>query len=142
MLGRLGPRRGLLRSPSQGCLLQLQQRFASTFQKLGLSPPLLAAVSDLKLSSPTGIQEAAFPVLQSGANTVLTSYTGSGKTLAYMLPMVQRLRKEEEAAGDTWQTRLRRPVPSSSVPAANCLSRSPPSSSQSHTARRCGPRWW
>ena len=43
---------------------------------------------------PTPVQAAALPHILAGRHVVLQSGTGTGKTLAYLLPVLQRLRRE------------------------------------------------
>jgi len=63
----------------------------STFEKLGLQPPLRAALNDLGFSQPTPIQALAIPPALEGRDVLGSAETGSGKTAAFGLPMVQRL---------------------------------------------------
>ncbi|MCB8748609.1 DEAD/DEAH box helicase [Rhodoferax sp. U2-2l] len=62
-----------------------------TFPSLGLSPALLAALSQLGHSSPTPIQQGAIPPALAGQDVLGSAQTGSGKTLAFALPLLQRL---------------------------------------------------
>lgn len=80
-------------APSSASFL-LQASFAS----LGLFPELVAALSADGIESPTSIQIRAIPALLGGASAIVGSATGSGKTLAYLLPIVQRLKIEEQLA--------------------------------------------
>jgi ATP-dependent RNA helicase DeaD len=62
------------------------------FDELGLIPELLAAVQDLKFTTPTPIQAESIPVLLSGeSDFVGLAQTGTGKTGAYGLGMLQRI---------------------------------------------------
>lgn len=61
------------------------------FTSLGLAPALAQAAAELGFTAPTPIQQAAVPVVLSGADLLATAQTGSGKTAAYALPMLQRL---------------------------------------------------
>ncbi len=63
----------------------------STFEKLGLQPPLRAALNDLGFSEPTPIQTLAIPPAIEGRDVLGSAETGSGKTAAFGLPIVQRL---------------------------------------------------
>ncbi len=63
-----------------------------TFSTLGLSPALLAAVTQLGHSSPTPIQQGAIAPALAGRDVLGSAQTGSGKTLAFALPLLQRLR--------------------------------------------------
>lgn len=64
---------------------------AHTFTSLGLSRPLLKAVSELGYTVPTPIQAAVVPLALSGRDIVASAITGSGKTAAFALPMLERL---------------------------------------------------
>ncbi|MBP6944419.1 DEAD/DEAH box helicase [Patescibacteria group bacterium] len=61
------------------------------FFGLGLAPGLLDALSQLKIHTPTPIQERAIPLALDGKDVVGIAQTGTGKTLAFGLPMIQRL---------------------------------------------------
>ena len=70
------------------------------FQKLNLSPEMLASVQQLGFDSPTPIQDAAIPLIQQGIDVVGQSQTGSGKTAAFCIPVVEKIsakRKKPQA---------------------------------------------
>ena len=67
-----------------------------TFQDLNLTTPLLNALEDLGISTPTPIQEQASPVIFSGRDMVGIAQTGTGKTLAYLLPLLKMLKYSEQ----------------------------------------------
>lgn len=48
-----------------------------------------------KVVQPTPVQEAALPLIFAGKDVQISSETGSGKTLVYLLPLVDRLLKQE-----------------------------------------------
>ncbi len=62
-----------------------------TFQELGIEPRLLQALTALKITIPTPIQEKAIPGALEGKDLVGIAQTGTGKTMAFGLPMIQRL---------------------------------------------------
>ena len=62
-----------------------------TFEKLGLQPPLRAALRDLHFSEPTPIQALAIPPALEGRDVLGSAETGSGKTAAFGLAILQRL---------------------------------------------------
>lgn len=62
-----------------------------TFQELGIEPRLLQALTALKITVPTPIQEKAIPGALEGKDLVGIAQTGTGKTMAFGLPMIQRL---------------------------------------------------
>jgi len=61
------------------------------FDKLGLSPAVLAAVRDVGYESPSPIQHAAIPPLLEGRDVLGQAQTGTGKTAAFALPLLSRL---------------------------------------------------
>jgi ATP-dependent RNA helicase RhlE len=62
-----------------------------TFSTLGLSEPLLLAVSDQGYTTPTPIQLQAIPAVLSGQDLMAAAQTGTGKTAGFTLPLLQRL---------------------------------------------------
>lgn len=67
-----------------------------TFADLNLNKLILNALEDLELSTPTPIQEQAFPVIMSGRDVVGIAQTGTGKTFAYLLPLLRLLKFSKE----------------------------------------------
>ena len=65
------------------------------FQKLNLSPEMLASVQHLGFESPSPIQDAAIPVIQEGIDVVGQSQTGSGKTAAFCIPIVEKINTKQ-----------------------------------------------
>jgi len=63
----------------------------ATFADLGLSTPLLEALSGVGYESPSPIQAATIPVLLSGSDVLGQAQTGTGKTAAFALPVLQKL---------------------------------------------------
>ena len=64
------------------------------FKDLGLSSPLLDALTKAEYKSPTPIQEAAIPVILKGKDILGIAQTGSGKTASFVLPTLMRLQKD------------------------------------------------
>ncbi|MFC4723934.1 DEAD/DEAH box helicase [Glycocaulis abyssi] len=62
-----------------------------TFDDLGLSPNLLAAIKDAGYTSPTPIQAGAIPVALTGRDVLGIAQTGTGKTASFTLPLIERL---------------------------------------------------
>ncbi|MEX0997940.1 MAG: DEAD/DEAH box helicase [Flavobacteriaceae bacterium] len=62
-----------------------------TFEDLNITTPLLNALNDLGIDTPTPIQEQSFSVVMSGRDMVGIAQTGTGKTFAYMLPILRML---------------------------------------------------
>ncbi len=66
-----------------------------TFSTLGLSEPLLRAVSGQGYTTPTPIQLQSIPVVLSGKDLMAAAQTGTGKTAGFTLPLLQRLSQGE-----------------------------------------------
>ena len=61
------------------------------FETLGLSKPVLQALSQKQYSEATPIQAKAIPVILQGRDLLGIAQTGTGKTAAFMLPSIDRL---------------------------------------------------
>ncbi len=69
-----------------------------SFASLGISESLVKALSDLKITTPTEIQEKAIPVLSNGTtNFIGLANTGTGKTAAFGLPLLQNINGKDNA---------------------------------------------
>ncbi len=65
------------------------------FEELGLSQPLLNAISDLGFEKPSEVQEKAIPVLlENETDLVALAQTGTGKTAAFGFPMIQKIQAD------------------------------------------------
>ncbi len=64
---------------------------SSSFDQLGLIPPLAQAVRELGYEQPTPVQEQAIPLVLAGRDLKAGAQTGTGKTAAFALPILQRL---------------------------------------------------
>jgi ATP-dependent RNA helicase RhlE len=62
-----------------------------TFASLGLSEPILRALSDEGYETPTPIQAGAIPAVMAGRDMMGLAQTGTGKTAAFALPILHRL---------------------------------------------------
>ncbi|HEY7968302.1 MAG TPA: DEAD/DEAH box helicase [Solirubrobacteraceae bacterium] len=60
----------------------------TTFEELGLSEPVLAALREVGYETPSAIQEQAIPPLLTGRDVIGQAQTGTGKTAAFGLPMM------------------------------------------------------
>ena len=67
-----------------------------TFFSLGLSRALTDQLAKSGITSPTRIQLRAIPAALKGADVIGRSQTGTGKTLAYLLPLIHRIKAEDE----------------------------------------------
>ena len=60
------------------------------FSNLGISAPILKAITELKFVVPTEIQQKTIPLLLSNTNDIVgLAKTGTGKTAAFGLPLLQ-----------------------------------------------------
>jgi ATP-dependent RNA helicase DeaD len=62
-----------------------------TFDQLGLSPSILAAIKDVGYEAPTRVQAKAIPPLLAGRDLIGQAQTGTGKTAAFAIPILQAL---------------------------------------------------
>jgi len=58
------------------------------FEDIGVSKPLVLALTSQNLKLTTPIQRMAYSSIFSGLDTLIGAETGSGKTLAYLLPLM------------------------------------------------------
>ena len=68
-----------------------QSAYATSFDELQLSRPLIKACAELGFAKPTPIQAAVIPHAIKGLDLCASAVTGSGKTAAFMLPILERL---------------------------------------------------
>ena len=67
----------------------------TTFRDLGLSAPILKALTEMGIETPTPIQEQAIPILTGEPrNFIGLAQTGTGKTAAFGLPLLEVLKPE------------------------------------------------
>ncbi|ANG63518.1 RNA helicase [Marinobacterium aestuarii] len=62
-----------------------------SFTSLGLSEPVLKALTDVGYETPSPIQAASIPFLLAGRDLLGMAQTGTGKTAAFALPLLSRL---------------------------------------------------
>ena len=75
------------------------------FGSLGLSAPLLRAISDASYEDPTPIQREAIPPILAGRDVRGLAQTGSGKTAAFVLPILETLAEDAGRASRKRPTR-------------------------------------
>ena len=63
----------------------------TTFTDLGLSAPILKALSESGYETPTPIQAQSIPAVLAGRDLMGIAQTGTGKTAAFALPIIERL---------------------------------------------------
>ena len=62
-----------------------------TFQELGLSPALLAALDKAGYQEPLPVQAQAIPPALLGRDVIGRAATGTGKSLAFLLPLLEKV---------------------------------------------------
>ena len=70
-----------------------------SFNELGLSAELLAAVNAQGYTTPTPIQQQGIPAVLSGQDLMACAQTGTGKTAAFVLPILHRLTVAHDQKG-------------------------------------------
>lgn len=63
----------------------------TTFDTLGVSAHLVAALQKLNITAATPIQNQTIPLLLAGKDILASAQTGTGKTISYLLPILQGL---------------------------------------------------
>jgi len=71
-----------------------------TFDKLGLSAPILKAVAAQGYNEPSPIQAKAIPAVLEGHDLMAAAQTGTGKTAGFTLPILQRLSEGRRAGSN------------------------------------------
>lgn len=68
-----------------------------SFSALGLSAPLVDAVTAQGYDKPTPIQHQAIPAILKGRDVMAAAQTGTGKTAGFSLPLLERLSRGQRA---------------------------------------------
>jgi ATP-dependent RNA helicase RhlE len=71
-----------------------QERKMKNFSELPLSPYMQERLSAAKFSLPTPVQAAAIPQALDGKDVLATAQTGTGKTLAFLIPVMEKLLRQ------------------------------------------------
>lgn len=66
------------------------------FTDFNLSDTLLAGLRDVQFDEPTPVQKQAIPIVASGRDLIATAQTGTGKTGAFVIPIMDRILKNNE----------------------------------------------
>jgi len=77
--------------------LSTEQTTTLNFNELGLSEPIMRAISDAGYTTPTPIQSKAIPQVLSGGDLLAGAQTGTGKTAGFTLPILQILSEKPAA---------------------------------------------
>jgi ATP-dependent RNA helicase RhlE len=71
------------------------------FSSLNLHPSLAKGIADLGFKETRPVQSAVLPYALAGDDVIACAETGTGKTGAFVLPILQQLLKDADAAGGT-----------------------------------------
>lgn len=66
-----------------------------SFEELKISGKYIENLKSHGIAEPTAVQAQAIPEILSGKSLLFQSETGTGKTLAYLLPLLEKIEKEE-----------------------------------------------
>ena len=61
------------------------------FGKLGVSPAIMKAITEMGFKEPTPIQEQGIPLLLQGEDIIGQAQTGTGKTAAFGICILERI---------------------------------------------------
>jgi len=71
-----------------------------TFASLGLSAPILEAVTAHGYETPSPIQLKAIPAVMAGRDVMAAAQTGTGKTTGFVLPILEKLSQGQRASAN------------------------------------------
>ena len=78
--------------------MSIETTTITNFDQLGLSEPILRAISDAGYTTPTPIQSKAIPQVLSGGDLLAGAQTGTGKTAGFTLPILHILSQKARNA--------------------------------------------
>lgn len=81
-----------------------------SFTQLGLSAPILNAVSEQGYETPSPIQREAIPAVTKGQDVMAAAQTGTGKTAAFVLPILEKLSQSSHAKPNQARTLVLTPT--------------------------------
>ena len=84
--------------------------YPMSFASLGLSAPILAAVSEKGYDTPSPIQLQAIPDVLAGSDVMAAAQTGTGKTAGFTLPILELLSRGERAKPNQARTLILTPT--------------------------------
>ena len=68
-----------------------EERDTVTFESLGLSAPIMRAITEIGYEAPTPIQEKTIPPMLAGRDLIGQAQTGTGKTAAFAIPILEKI---------------------------------------------------
>jgi ATP-dependent RNA helicase RhlE len=73
----------------------LPERASARFSEMPISPYMKERLAAAKFISPTPVQAATIPQALEGKDILATAQTGTGKTLAFLIPVIEKLLKNQ-----------------------------------------------
>jgi ATP-dependent RNA helicase DDX1 len=70
----------------------------SSFEKIGVIPELITALTDMEWHLPRDVQDESIPLILGGADVMIAAETGSGKTGAFCLPLIQLIHEAHQGS--------------------------------------------
>ena len=67
------------------------------FDSLGLSPEIMRAIQERKITVSTPVQAGCIPPMMDWQDVIAKAPTGTGKTFAYGIPIVEHTSPEDES---------------------------------------------
>lgn len=74
----------------------VKQQTIDSFSEMLITPVLQEALANLKITTPSPIQQTAIEAILQGKNTVVAAPHGEGKTLAFLLPLYQNMMRDRD----------------------------------------------
>nr|6YXX_EB Chain EB, DEAD-box helicase, putative [Trypanosoma brucei brucei]6YXY_EB Chain EB, mt-LAF2 [Trypanosoma brucei brucei] len=74
----------------------IKTKTVTSFEDMPLYPELRSALRQLRITTPSPIQQSAVEVIMQRKDTVVAAPHGEGKTLAYLLPLYQNMIKDRD----------------------------------------------
>lgn len=65
----------------------------TNFANFGLPSSLVESLKNMKVITPTPVQEKTIPIALTGIDVLASAQTGTGKTVAYLIPLIMKLTK-------------------------------------------------
>ena len=84
--------------------VKYQKEDLMSFHELFLSRPIVKACSKLHYDHPTSIQRRSVLHILDGKDVMINAVTGSGKTAAYLLPVLEKLHRNNLSGGAKYTT--------------------------------------
>ena len=67
------------------------------FEEYGFAPEILRSLEEHNLINPTDVQREVIPLAMKDGDIVAQAPTGTGKTLAFVLPMLEKIDRSDNA---------------------------------------------